>query len=137
MSKYNLFISHSWAYSGQFDNLVRLLKEDPTFEFNDYSVPKEDPIDASSDKQLREAIKEQMSHASCVLILAGVYSTHSDWIKIEIDLAQHGFSTPKKIIAIEPWGSERTSSVVKEAADKIVKWNTKSIVDAIRDVCQG
>ena len=38
----------------------------------------------------------------------------------------------KKIIAIEPWGAERTSTVVKNAADIIVKWNTDSIVSAIR-----
>ena len=51
------------------------------------------------------------------------------WINIEIELAK---SMNKKIIAIEPWGSERTSSVVKTAAYKIVKWNTDSIVSAIR-----
>ena len=38
----------------------------------------------------------------------------------------------KKIIAIEPWGSERISTVVKNEADRIVKWNTDSIVNAIR-----
>ena len=38
----------------------------------------------------------------------------------------------KKIIAIEPWGSEKTSKTVKNAADIIVKWNKDSIVDAIR-----
>lgn len=38
----------------------------------------------------------------------------------------------KKIIAIEPWASERTSLVVKRAANDIVKWNTDSIVRAIR-----
>ena len=38
----------------------------------------------------------------------------------------------KTIIAIEPWGSEKTSMTVKNAADKIVKWNTDPIVDAIR-----
>ncbi len=51
-----------------------------------------------------------MQHASCVLILAGVYSTYSKWINIEIELANE---MGKKIIAIEPWGSERTSTVVK------------------------
>lgn len=137
MSKYNLFISHSWTHSDQYRNLVKLLDEEPNFPYSNYSVPKDDPIhNAPSDKQLREAIKEQMSHASCVLILAGVYSTYSKWINIEIELAQHGFSAPKKIIAIDPWGSQRTSSVVEKAADKVVKWNTKSIVNAIRDVCQ-
>ena len=70
-----------------------------------------------------------MQHASCVLILAGVYATYSKWINIEIELAQQ---MNKTIIAIEPWGSEKTSIVVKKAADKIVRWNTDSIVAAIR-----
>ena len=46
-----------------------------------------------------------MAPASCVLILAGVYSTYSKWINIEIDLAKNGFYTPKRIIAIEPLSS--------------------------------
>lgn len=41
----------------------------------------------------------------------------------------------KKIIAIQPWAAERTSSVVKNAADKIVGWNTNSVVGAIRELC--
>lgn len=52
-----------------------------------------------------------MQPASCVLIMVGVYSTYSKWINIEIELAQ---SMNKKIIAIEPWGTEKTSTVVKK-----------------------
>ena len=101
---YNLFISHSWAYSDQYNGLVKLLTAAPYFQYRDYSVPKNDPIhNATYDWQLKNAIKEQMSHASCILILAGVYSTYSKWINIEIDLAKHGFSYPKPIIAIAPW----------------------------------
>ena len=70
-----------------------------------------------------------MQHASCVLILAGVYSTYSKWINIEIELAQ---KMGKRIIAIEPWGSEHTSIVVKRNANQIVRWNTSSIVSAIK-----
>lgn len=70
-----------------------------------------------------------MQPASCVLILAGVYANYSKWINIEIELAQQ---MGKTIIAIEPWGAEKTSAKVKNTADKIVKWNTDSIVDAIR-----
>lgn len=60
-----------------------------------------------------------MKPAGCVIILAGVYSTYSKWINIEIELAR---KMGKKIIAVEPWGSERTSAVVKNAADEIVRW---------------
>jgi hypothetical protein len=136
MSKtYNLFISHSWSYSDAYEKLVNLLDSDKSFSYKNYSVPKDDPIhNAKNTAELKEAIKRQMQYASVVLILAGVYSTYSKWINIEIDLAKNGFSNKKPIIAIEPWGSERTSQVVKDNADKIVKWQTSSIIKAIREL---
>jgi len=127
---YNLFISHSWNYSDAYIKLINLLDSKPHFNYRNYSVPKDDPIqNAPYDYQLKEAIRRQMQPTSCVLILAGVYATYSKWINIEIELAQ---SMNKKIIAIAPWGSERTSQVVKNAADEVVNWNTDSIVRAIR-----
>ena len=130
---YNLFISHSWAYGDAYDRLIKLLRAKPYFDFRDYSVPKNDPIhNAGTDFQLEQAIKRKMAPASCVLVLAGVYSTYSKWIQKEVQLAKCGFSSPKKIIAIEPRGSQNTSQYVKENADVIVRWNTDSIVQAIR-----
>ena len=127
---YTLFISHSWTYSDAYDKLVRMLNNASNFSYKDYSVPKNDPIhNASNVAQLKAAIRNQMQHASCVLILAGVYSTYSKWINIEIELARE---MDKTIIAIEPRGAQRTSLVVKQAADKVVGWNTNSIVSAIR-----
>ena len=127
---YNIFISHSWSYSDYYDKLISLLDSESSLYYRDYSVPKNDPIhNANNDRELRAAIKNQMQHASCVLILAGVYSTYSKWINIEIDLAQE---MGKRIIAIEPWGSEHTSTVVKSNASIIVKWNTSSIINAIK-----
>ena len=132
---YHIFISHSWAYTDAYEQLIRLLKKDSDFKFKDYSVPKDDPIhNASNDKELYEAIKEQISHANVVIILAGVYSTYSKWINKEIKIAKEEFVIPKKILAVEPWGSQRTSSVVKEAADKIVGWNSSSIINAIKRI---
>ena len=127
---YNIFISHSWSYSDAYEKLISLLDDAPNFTYRDYSVPKDDPIhNANNERELRAAIRNQMQHASYVLILAGVYSTYSKWINIEIELAQE---MGKRIIAIEPWGSERTSTVVKSNANKIVKWNSASIVSAIK-----
>lgn len=127
---YNLFISHSWSYSDQYKGLINLLSQDSNFEFKDYSVPKDDPIhNASNQDALREAIRAQMQHASCVIVLAGVYSSYSKWINIEIDLAKE---MGKRIIAVEGWGAERTSMMVKDNAVQTVKWNTKSIIDAIK-----
>ena len=132
---YNLFISHSWAYSDAYDRLIELLDSDRYFSYKNYSVPKDDPVhNANSEAALKEAIKVQMQSCSVILILAGVYATYSRWINKEIDLAQNGFDTKKKIIAIEPWGSEKTSQVVKESADKVVKWQASSIIAAIKEL---
>ena len=40
----------------------------------------------------------------------------------------------KPIIAIEPYGSEKTSLIVKENANIIVKWNSNSIISAIKEL---
>lgn len=126
---YNLFISHSWTYGDTYDKLVSMLNDAEGFKFKNYSVPKNDPIhNAGTEKELAQAIENQIVMASAVLILAGVYSTYSKWINKEIEIAKR---LQKKIIAIEPWASEKNSAVVKDNADKIVGWNTSSIVKAI------
>lgn len=132
LSNYRLFISHSWAYGDAYDKLVGFFNEHPNFKWTDYSVPKNDPIhNAPSSTALYEAIKRQVAPVNCVVILAGVYSSYSTWINKEIEIAKQVYSKP--IVAIEPWASEKTSKVVKDNADVIVKWQSSSIVKAIRD----
>lgn len=132
---YNLFISHSWTYSDAYEKLVSLLDAKPYFIYKNHSVPKNDPIhNAPYDYQLYEAIKNKIMGVHVVLILAGVYSSYSKWIDKEIKIAKTEFMRSKPIVAIQPWGAEKTSRKVKEAADRIVGWNTDSIVSAIREL---
>jgi hypothetical protein len=129
--KYRLFISHSWAYTNAYEKIIQLITAQG-LGFYDHSVPKDDPIHTNgTDKQLAEAILAKMQGTSCILILAGVYSSYSKWINKEIILAQQ---LNKPIIAIEPWASERTSKVVKDNATVIVSWQGSSIVKAIKDL---
>lgn len=129
---YRIFISHSWTYSDQYERLVHILNNNGFFFYN-HSVPKDDPVHTNGTQiQLREAITNHIRGTQCVLILAGVYSSYSKWINEEIQIAQ---SMGKPIIAIEPWGAERTSVVVKLAANKIVGWNGPSIIRAIQSLC--
>ena len=135
MKTYNLFISHSWNHADAYDRLTNLLSGRGYFAFRDYSVPRDDPIHgAGTDAQLRQAIRNQMTPCHVVLILAGVYATYSKWINVEIDLAKKGFTYAKPIVAIRPWGNERISEPVRQAANRIVRWNTESVVGAIRDL---
>lgn len=132
---YNLFISHSWAYGDAYEKLVAMLDNANYFSYRNHSVPKNDPIhNAPNQSALRQAIQNQMNGCHAVLILAGIYASYSKWINEEINLARNGFSSRKPIVAIQPWGSEKTSQVVKDNANTIVGWNTSSIVSGIRDV---
>jgi hypothetical protein len=134
---YNLFISHSWTYSDAYEKLTGLLNDASYFSYKNYSVPKNDPIhNAQNQAELYEAIKKQISPSQVVLILAGVYATYSKWIDKEIKIAKSDFFSPKPIIAIQPWGAEKTSQKVKDNADRIVGWNTSSIVTAIRELAK-
>lgn len=75
-----------------------------------------------------------MQGTNVVVILAGVYASYSTWIQREIRLAQQGFSQPKPIVAVRPWANQRISAVVQGAADRVVGWNTGTIVGAIREL---
>jgi hypothetical protein len=131
LKNHRLFISHSWAYRDAYEKLVRFFDKHPNFKWMNYSVPKDDPIhNAPNEPALYNAIKDQISPVNCVIILAGLYSSYSKWIEKEIEISKKIFSKP--IVAVEPWASKRTSRIVKDNADAIVKWQSKAIVDAIR-----
>lgn len=133
---YNLFISHSWSYSDQYNKLVELLKKDSNFTFKNYSIPKDDPVHTNgTDKELYEAIKNKISPSSIVLILAGVYSSYSKWIDKEIDIAKNEFLTEKPILGIKPRAQVNLSAKVQNNADKIVGWSSASIISAIKELC--
>lgn len=64
--------------------------------------------------------------------MAGVYASYSKWINKEIEIAKR---YGKPIIAVKYWGAQKVSSVVQDAADVVVGWNSKSVADAIHDLC--
>jgi len=126
-----IFIPHSWKYDDEYTRLVNLLEGDDSFSFRDYSVPKDAPIDAESDKKLMEEITNQIRAASVILIPAGMYAAHSAWIQTEISIAKE---MNKPIVAVYPWGSQKMPQVVGDNADEIVGWNKDSIIQAIDKV---
>ncbi len=129
----NLFISHSWAYKDAYEKFCALLNSAPRFYYRNYSVPKDDPIhNAANQLALYAAIKQQIVFCEVVIIMAGVYSTYSKWIQKEIQIAKRDFNKP--LLAVKPWGNTQVSSIVQANADRLVSWNTDSIVRAIREL---
>lgn len=130
--KYDLFISHSWDYDDDYERLTDRLEDKNRFKFRNYSVPEKDKVKGKSNKALRRHLREkQIKPASVVLVLAGMYSSHSYWIPKEIEIAEN---LEKPIIGVEPWGQSRVPTEVRDAANKMVGWNKDTIVRAIRNL---
>ncbi len=129
LKTYNLFISHAWDFNDAYHRLINLLNEAPYFDWRNYSVPEHDPLDVQTPLGLTRALYRQMRPTHAVLILAGMYAHHREWILKEIEIAQE---LDKPIIGLVPRGQERTPLVIQNAAKAMVHWNTASIVEAVR-----
>ena len=132
--KYHLFISHAWKYSDQYRTVISWLDSAPYFDYCNYSVPSHNPIiDPSSyggKKVLQDALTNQIKPASKVIILSGMYAAHSDWINFEIETA---INFGKTIIGVRPRGQERIPTIITQNAEIMVNWNSKSLIDAIKN----
>lgn len=129
LKTYDLFISHAWKYTDEYYRLVNLLNRAPYFKWRNYSVPQHDPLTINSSRRLAAALDKQVRPANAVLVVSGMYVHYRDWIKFEVELAQH---YNKPIIGIRPWGAQRIPKEVQDASTIMVGWNTDSIVKAIR-----
>lgn len=132
MKRYRLFISHSWRYDYHYNRLLNLLDAAEDFDYEEYAVPEDAPAHNEADlTALRELIRQEMEPASCVVIMAGIYSAYSKWINLEVELAKE---MNKKIIAIRPYESQKISELVAENADAIAYWCTDSIIGKIKAI---
>lgn len=129
MAVYNVFVSHSWDNSEDLKNLKSLLEEKKYFKVEFKEVTKEEPINSTSATYIKSVLSNKIKNADIVIGLAGVYASHSDWMEWELDKAlEH--ETP--IIGVIPWGQQRVSTMVTSRSIEDVRWNTDSIVNAIR-----
>ena len=124
----NLFISHAWKYDEHYWKVVNCFNAESRFLWKNYSVPKHDSC--KDVNKLEECLLNQMRPSSAIIILGGMYVSHSDWIDYEIDKA---VEMNKIIIGVKPWGQEKIPKRLKDNADIIVGWNSSSIIKAVRD----
>ncbi|MEP1539096.1 MAG: TIR domain-containing protein [Paracoccaceae bacterium] len=131
----NVFISHSWTYSGHYDTLAEWIFKtnwsvgQASLNFRNYSVPKDDPIhNAPTDKALREAIYAKIARTHVIVIPTGMYTNYSKWIQKELDGAD---AYNKPVLGVNPWGQERKSTVVQQAAADTKGWNREPVIKAI------
>lgn len=128
---YNIFISHSWDHINDLMNLRRLLENRGYFKVEFFEVPPHDPIESANSDYVKSRIKQKIALSDVVIGIAGIYASYSEWMKWELNTAK---SMGKPILGVIPWNQQRVSQIVEQISDRIVRWNTESIVDAIREM---
>jgi hypothetical protein len=126
---HNIFISHAWHRSEHYKKVIEWL-DDSDIEYRNYSVPEENPLHSGNKTKLKEDLTDQIRPAGKILILAGMYAAHSDWIEYEINEAVR---MGKYIVGIKPWGQERVPTIIQDNATVMVGWNASSVIDAIKN----
>ena len=127
---YNVFISHSWTHIEDLENLRTLLNNRGYFDVEFEEASPDEPIDSENAEYIKTRLRGKIRNADIVLGIAGVYASHSDWIEWELDTA---IKNDIPIIGVIPRGQERISQVVYSRSKEDVRWNTESIVAAIRE----
>ena len=126
-----LFISHAWSYEEHYLKVTQWFNEATNFSWKNCSVPSTDPLSDRTTKGLKDSLTRQINPAQGVIILAGMYAAHSDWIEYEINEAKR---LKKIIIGVKPWGQERIPTIVQSNANIMVGWNSSSVIQAVRDL---
>lgn len=131
MTTPNVFVSHRWAYTDDYTNLVSKFKQ-YGFGYLNYSVPKENPLDANSINQIKMALREQIRQCNYFIIFANMAVVNSRWCKYEIEVAKE---YKKPILTIRPYGYNGNIPLFIQEEDTEggpVGFNTPAI---IRKIC--
>ncbi|ELY2498079.1 TIR domain-containing protein [Cronobacter sakazakii] len=127
--EYKVFISHAWAYHDELEALRRLIDSRSYFNAEYSEVSKNEPIDSANASYIRTVLKRKILESNVLIGLAGIYASHSDWMTWELDTA---IANGIPVIGVVPRGASRISTVVSSRAVEVVRWNTESIIAAIR-----
>ena len=125
----SVFVSHSWDNIKDLDDLRRLLENRGYFKVEFMQVEPSNPINSDNSTYIKSVLRRNIQNSNVVVGLAGMYASYSAWMEWELKTARE---EGKKIVGVIPWGQERVSKVVSQYSNEIVRWNTESIVEAIR-----
>ena len=128
---YTIFISHSWDYVNDLMGLRNLLINRGYFNVHFNETPPHDPINSQNADYIKRVIKQNIQNSDVVIGMSGMYAAYSQWMEWELQTAKQ---LGKPILCVIPWGQQRVPYSITSRADMMVRWNTESIVAAIRQL---
>ncbi|MDY0249735.1 MAG: TIR domain-containing protein [Pseudomonas sp.] len=127
--EYKIFISHSWQYTDTLEALRNLINARGYFSATYEESTRDKPINSDDEGYVKRRLTQKIANSDVILALAGVYASHSSWMQWELDKA---IELGIPVIGVIPRGQDRVSTIVSTRSVVDIKWNTESIVSAIR-----
>lgn len=127
--EYKIFISHSWQYTDTLEALRNLIDARGYFSATYEESTRDKPINSDDEGYVKRRLTQKIANSDVILALSGVYASHSSWMQWELDKA---IELGIPVIGVIPRGQDRVSTIVSTRSVVDIKWNTESIVSAIR-----
>jgi hypothetical protein len=128
---FDIFISHAWRYSEDYDRLMSMLKQIPHLNFRIHSAYRYDTLHPGNpgDKIiLLEQMEQQILSANCVLVITRMHFFFRDWIQWTMDYAK---KHNKPIIGIKSPGVGDIPDDISNKAHVMVNWDIEKIIQEI------
>lgn len=125
---FRIFPSHGWVKDDDYLRLFEYLESTTNFFYANVCDPESSP-EGETVAQRRTRVLDAMKSAEVLVILSGMYDSQRQWIDFEVQAAK-AHNVP--IVLVEPFGPHDAPAELKETAEQIVGWNSRTIEDAIR-----
>ncbi len=138
--KYRVFISHRYARSAEYRRLVAMLDRaaqcDPTWRWENLSIPIDQPIMTKKEAERAEVYEERIRQRVALAHVL-LYIAHDDWLdnvnSLYLELVEGTHSAGRKvpIVSVVPPGEDPAKWKQGLPGEVMVKWHTNSIIEAI------
>ena len=125
---FRIFTVHAWERDEDYLRLFEYLESTTNFYYRNVCDPDSSPSGEGVAAR-RTRILAAMKEAEVVLVPAGTWAAHRDWADFAISAAE---AHDLPLIVLEHFGPQDLPEPLREKADKIVGWNSRTIEDAIR-----
>ncbi len=135
MASKNLFFSYYYRNTDEYNSILKMLEERNYFDYKNSSL--DEDSDAENEEYIKSLIRPKIDWAGTVLVLIGSGTSTRKYVNYEIWYAA---KNGKRIVGVYLSGqsSSRIPSELRTLYDDeyselaLVRWNTESIVAAIR-----
>jgi hypothetical protein len=123
-----LFVTHAWEHGDDYLRVFEYLESARNFFYRNYSAPDKRP--AGDKEAQREALRNQIAPAECVIALASLYEADRDLLTFQLNFAH---ASNKAVVLMKHFGSAKpVPKALADLAHEVIDWDDRALVDAIR-----